>query len=154
MTYFLILVPLRHKRYKKVFRVAVHERLMHRVSNLAIFITKRTRKLILSLYDYDRAAGDPCTGNTDCNCKSNVMYNSLFYLTCFQGGLQCNTSYYYDNNKAYGSWAPFGGSGSTVCGGFGSTPNYNETHLGNTAGDYCLSGGLSLHLQGKKRDNL
>lgn len=56
------------------------------------------------------------------------MHNSFFYLTCCEGGIQCNVN-------------------GTVCGGFGAYLTEEALQAsGNTgldvASDYCLSGGL------------
>ena len=69
------------------------------------------------------------------------MYNSSIYLTYWEGGMQCN-----GNGTVYNPG---------VCGGFGSYLNDKEMEDGLDVGrDYCLSGEFSLHLQGKKHDDL
>lgn len=55
-------------------------------------LLKDSRKLIPSLYDHDREVGQSCEVNPNCNCKLNVMYNSFLYLTCCEGGIQCNAT--------------------------------------------------------------
>jgi hypothetical protein len=117
------------------------EWLLRRVSDHAISFLKHSRKLILSLYDHDRQVGSSCyKANPYCNCKSNVMYNSLLYLTRRQGGIQCN------NSAIIGA----------VCGGFGAYMNDKEIPANglDVGRDYCLSGKFSLHRQGKQRDDV
>ena len=105
---------------------------------MPFLLLKNSRKLIRSLYDHDRGVGTPCTSNSNCNCKSNVMYNSLLYLTRCEGGIQCNGT----------------GTGA-LCGGFGAYTNSDELHTGLDIGrDYCLSGKFSPHRQGEQRNDV
>lgn len=95
---------------------------------MLFLLLKHSRELILPLHDHDRGPGDTCSSDDDCNCKSNVMHNSLLHLTCCEGGIKCHHN-------------------GTVCGGFGAYLNVQELEgTGLDVGrDYCLSGGLSLH---------